>query len=86
MAVHGFDSNIKQVHELMFQLLDALSDISPVTEDVILSKDINIPYFDSSSVTREQKLIIARKLFTVQLCSDAIQNILEYYAVNLFNK
>jgi len=86
MAVHGFDSNIKQVHELMFKLLDALSDISPVTEDVILSKDINIPYFDSSSVTREQKLIIARKLFTVQLCSDAIQNILEYYAVNLFNK
>lgn len=70
----------------MFKLLDALSGISPVTEDVILCKDINIPSFDSSSVTREQKLILARKLFTVQLCSDAIQNILEYYAVTLFNK
>ena len=86
MEVHGFDKNIKQVHELMCKLLDALSDISPVTEDVILCKDINIPSFDCSSVTREQKLILARKLFTVQLCSDAIQNILEYYAVNLFNK
>lgn len=86
MVVHDFDDNIKQIHELMFKLLDALSSISPVTEDVILSKDINIPSFDYTSVTRVQKLIIARKLFTIQLCSDAIQNVLEYYAVNLFNK
>lgn len=70
----------------MCKLLDALSEISPVTEDVILCKDINIPSFDCSSVTREQKLILARKLFTVQLCSDSLQNILEYYAINLFNK
>lgn len=86
MEVHDFDKNIKQVHELMIKLLDAVSSISPVTEDVILCKDIKIPLFDYSSVTREQKLIIARKLFTVQLCSDALQNILEFYAVNLFNK
>lgn len=52
----------------MFKLLDALSDISPVTEDVILCKDIKIPSFDCSSVSREQKLIIAEVTYCTALC------------------